>query len=190
MKIRRHDRLSLSDGYIFKLFFETPIYSNLSRDLHRILRTVKAISAYKFHHRFLKADDIKQQIMKCNQMLNHSRDIFFVRLLVISEITIFFNIRHPFDILGWSTCGPSFAPSKTDSVIPDQHCIQDIYTSDVLDTCFFFALRITDTRLSTGQSSKWAGRVPGVCRAGNFCAHGARAKVTPAIARRGLYNQP
>ena len=33
----------------------------------------------------------------------------------------------------------------------------------------------------------WVSYLPGVCRAGNFCAHGARAKVTcqlPAIARK------
>ncbi|KJA16339.1 hypothetical protein HYPSUDRAFT_91355 [Hypholoma sublateritium FD-334 SS-4] len=48
------------------------------RDLYRILRTVKTISSYKYFRRLLMADDIKQQLTRCERMISHSRDIFLV----------------------------------------------------------------------------------------------------------------
>ncbi|KJA15984.1 hypothetical protein HYPSUDRAFT_80265 [Hypholoma sublateritium FD-334 SS-4] len=52
--------------------------NDFRRDLHRILRTVKIISSYKHSRRLFKADDIREQIYKCNQMLDQSRDVFLV----------------------------------------------------------------------------------------------------------------
>ena len=53
-------------------------FLNVFSDLHRILRTVRSIASHGFFHRVWKADAIKQQILKCDRMLCHSRDIFFV----------------------------------------------------------------------------------------------------------------
>lgn len=60
------------------MFPNIDLFNGRSRDLYRILHTVKTISSYKSYRRLLKADDIKQQIFNCNQMVNHSRDIFLV----------------------------------------------------------------------------------------------------------------